>query len=95
MMCLKEYCPVCDGGEVGVLRCSGEARLVLMCEECDGVWLSYQDFVLGNFAVVDESEGLVIEGTKSSLRFPGARWATKDEVSEGGWGLVAVIEVER
>lgn len=78
-----------------MLRCNGERRLVLQCEECDSVWLSYQDFKLGNFAVVDESERSVIEGTRSSIRFPGARWATKDEVREGGWGLVAVIVVER
>jgi hypothetical protein len=39
MLIVRVGCPICINGLIGIRRCSDGKSLVLMCDECESVWL--------------------------------------------------------
>jgi hypothetical protein len=69
------------------------ATIVLACDECDAVYTTPSNVKLEQ-AVCPQSPDFIIPGLSCSLRFPEARFATKDEIESKGWGelIVGVCE---
>src|SRR5581483_9602336 len=73
-------CPVCKGGAVGFRKCSDCSTLVLVCDECDAVWLR-PDGITPETAVFPSSPEFRIEALDCSIGTgSGSRWATLEEI---------------
>jgi hypothetical protein len=84
MLYLEGVCPSCEGGSLGVWRCSDGTTLVLMCDECYAVWLEPTDLTIeaARFPGVHTFE---IPGLPLKLGGGAAGWATRDQVERAGW----------
>ena len=80
MFHLSVGCPVCKGGAVGFRKCSDGRTLVLVCDECDAVWLR-PEAITAETAVFPSSPDFRIEGLGCSIATAsGSRWATLEEI---------------
>jgi hypothetical protein len=76
------FCPVCEQGALGIRVCSGLGHGVVLCDECDAMWLSLD---LTRPAVFLSAAGLTCLHCGGSLDEPPAHWATWDELERLGW----------
>ena len=85
MLFIKDSCPVCRTGTLGLRRCADGQSFVVMCDECETVWKSPAlmstanalDAVSATFEVVEL--GVAIAGGS-------AAWAGPQEIFAKGWG---------
>ncbi len=81
----QDFCPF-EGsyGQIGFLLCSDQQTIVLMCDECNQIWLS-PDAVDVEHALFVEPPAFLVPGFDYSIQSPLARWATRSEVISYGW----------
>ncbi len=80
MFYASSECPVCKGGTVGFRKCSDGKTVVLVCDECDAVWL-LPDVISAESAVFLSSPEFRIESLGCSIATAaGSRWATLDDI---------------
>lgn len=84
MLFIDHVCPICGGGSIGFRRCGGITKLVLMCDECDAVWLEPTETSAAS-ALFPEGPDFRVPGCTFTVGGTGARWATWDEVAAAGW----------
>jgi hypothetical protein len=84
MFYVKGTCPLCDAGNVGFRRCSDGQTIVLMCDECDTVWLDPERRTAED-AVYAQSFSFEVPGLRVSIGGGRAGWATRAEVESAGW----------
>ena len=84
MFYVKGVCTYCEAGQVGFRRCSDGVTIVLMCDECDFVWLHPQSLDLKD-AVFPDMNTSKVPGTNHSVGGGAAGWATRAEVERAGW----------
>ena len=77
-------CPTCgEYGLMGIRICDGEGHhAVLMCDECESIWLSLD--ITGKPHDLDLSEYLCPYGDGTLAR-PEGHWASKEEIQQAGW----------
>ena len=77
-------CPFCKGGTVGFRLCSDGTTIVLMCDECDAVWLR-ADAVSLESPIFPSSPDYRVEGSGCSVATVyGSRWAKYEELLSSG-----------
>jgi len=84
MFYVKELCAYCQAGAVGFRRCSDQVTIVLMCDECDFVWLRPDRTTLAD-ALFPSMETSQVPGTPYAVGGEGAGWATLAEIEQAGW----------
>jgi hypothetical protein len=77
-------CPVCGAGTRGFRLCSDKKTIVVMCDECDSVWLDPSHVTASKVIHPDSATGL-ISSLKCGIGM-GSRWATREEIERAGWG---------
>jgi hypothetical protein len=84
MLYIAKRCSVCETGNIGFRRCSDEKALVLMCDECDALWLS-PTTVGPEHALYARPPDFKVPGMGCAIAGGQAGWASRDEVSRQGW----------
>jgi hypothetical protein len=94
MLVAQNHCPF-DGpyGQICFRLCANGESIVLMCNECDAVWLEPEHFEIDYF-LSPQPPDFLVPGTNCSVGGPKSRWASKDEVSKKGWSSFIVGETE-
>ena len=88
MLYLEGVCSACGCGQVEFWRCSDGVAIVLLCDECNGVWLDVAPRTREN--ALSPTRTLPIPGTSYLVGGGAAGEATRDEVERAGWlGYVA------
>lgn len=85
MFHVKGICPICDAGGLGFRRCSDGETIVLMCDECDSVWLDPRNTDAKKALRSEDSEGGVVTGLKCGVGGKLSGWATQEEIRTAGW----------
>jgi hypothetical protein len=78
-------CPVCEQGTLGLRVCAGQGDLVVLCDECDAVWL-YPD--CAGEAIYPEQPTLPCPQCGESLLEASSHWADEQEIQRAGWSAV-------
>lgn len=83
-MLLNVYhnCPICLDGQVGFRKCQNDPTLILMCDECDSVWLDPEE-INSETVIYPASPDFLIPELKCSTI--NSRWATDAEIENMGW----------
>lgn len=84
MLCIQPGCPLCMTGAVGFRRCAPDAGIVLMCDECNAVWLSPEG-ISTESALYPQGPDFVVPTLNCSIRRPLSDWADRDDVARVGW----------
>jgi Zn-finger nucleic acid-binding protein len=84
MLYVEGNCPSCDAGLLGFRRCDDGKTLVLMCDECDAVWLDPADQTI-EAVRYPGVHSFKIPGLPYKLGGGAAGWATRAEVERAGW----------
>jgi hypothetical protein len=84
MLYVTETCPVCTAGNIGFRRCSDGVTIVLMCDECDSVWLDPARRSSAD-ALAPATFSFEVPGTACAVGRGQAGWATRAEVERAGW----------
>lgn len=85
MFHINELCPICHAGAIGFRMCSNGTTVIMMCDECNAVWLR-PDSVLSELAIFPKSPAYIVEEYQCSIdSVAGARWASKDEIMAAGF----------
>jgi hypothetical protein len=82
MFSINLLCPICNHGSIGFRKCKDGHTLVMVCDECDSVWLGPTK-VSAKEAIYTIAPEFIVPGTDCSLI--DSRWAEKDEIIEAGW----------
>src|ERR1700730_292949 len=94
MFHISTFCPFDStasfpAGVVGFWRCSDGTTLVLMCDECNAVWLDPTS-VTSESALFPSSPDFIVDSLGISLRAPKTGWAEREEITTAGWeGFIA------
>ena len=84
MFRLRGYCPICGTGSVGFRRCSRSEAVVLMCDECESIWLDPEEIDRDHVHYVS-APGFAVEALQDcSVKAPESRWATESEIAQQG-----------
>jgi hypothetical protein len=75
-------CPVCEQGNLGIRICSGLQHGIVLCDECDAMWL---DADLSRPPFFLNAPRLPCLHCGASLVNSPAHWATWDEILRLGW----------
>lgn len=75
-------CPACEQGTLGLRICSSQQDLVILCDECDALWLSPDTSTPPLFP--DQPE-LPCPACEGNLMDPPAHWASLGELFQRGW----------
>ena len=84
MFYIENLCPACHSGAIGFLRCNDGISVVLMCNECDAVWVN-PNLVTIESAIFPSGPDFVVDAIGCSIAGDFARWAVKEEVERFGW----------
>lgn len=84
MFYLAGICPICGAGVLGFRLCSDGATIVVMCDECDAIWLDARQLDRA-LAMSTEPPEFQVPGLSCSISSPRARWAKKPELEAAGW----------
>jgi hypothetical protein len=80
MFYVSTPCPACGEGLLGFQMCSDGKTIVLVCDECDAVYLR-PDAITRETALFPSWPDFLIEGLGCSIATAaGARWATLEEI---------------
>jgi hypothetical protein len=88
---IQKICPICNTGSIGFRRCSDGATIVLMCDECDSLWIIPNDILPGTVLYAQPPD-YVVPGLACSISGGKAGWATIDEITDAGWSEAVVGE---
>jgi hypothetical protein len=89
MFYINNACLICHYGQIGFRLCSDHKNVVLMCDECDTVWLDPKK-VDTEHALYPSPPEFIIPILRCSIKSPEARWATRQEIARQGWeGYIA------
>jgi len=77
-------CPYESNGRVGVWRCADQKKFVLLCDECQALWLQ-PDRIAVSEAILPTSAQFILPDSNTSVFGDGAGWATEEEISKIGW----------
>jgi hypothetical protein len=93
---VQELCPVCRNGAIGFRRCSDGTTIVLMCEECEALWLDPARRGR-NEVMFPESPGFEVPGMTCSIGDDDgvAGWATREQIARLGWEGYIASEMPR
>jgi hypothetical protein len=83
MLFVRDICSFCEQGQVGFTMCADHETLVLVCDECYAVWIDPRETSV-ECALFPNVHDFTVPELNCSLA--GARWATKEEIEEKGWG---------
>ena len=75
------FCPVCEGGAVGIRVCESGKHAVLLCDECDALWTKPD---LKEDAAFPDQPHLPCPHCGASLWKKPAHWANREEVDAFG-----------
>ena len=81
---MQSPCPICSAGLRGFRLCSDGVSVVLMCDECDAVWLDPAR-VDASEVVYPEPPEFLVEGRECSIAAPPGQWATRTQIDAAGW----------
>jgi hypothetical protein len=84
MYYVENPCPICHAGAVGFRRCSDGIAIVLMCTECDAVWLG-PVVIASESAIFPTAPDYLVEGLSCSTGAGRAGWADLPEIERKGW----------
>lgn len=84
MYYVDQYCPICQTGTVCFRICSDNKHIVLMCDECDSIWLD-PNIIEATNVVYPVAPNFTIPGLTCSVKSPQSRWATKQEIAKQKW----------
>jgi hypothetical protein len=84
MLYVEDNCASCNAGLLGFRRCGDGKTLVVMCDECDAVWLDPTDLTIeaARFPGIDSGE---IPDLPFNIGGGAAGWVTRAEVERAGW----------
>jgi hypothetical protein len=89
MYYIKDNCPVCRTGVIGIRRCADGHNIVLMCDECETVWASPMQVSTAT-ALEAVPPSFDVQELAVAIAGGAAAWATHAEVTGIGWdGYVA------
>jgi hypothetical protein len=82
---VQDSCPF-EGpyGQIGFLLCSDHQTIVLMCDECNRIWL-HPERLEADHALFAEPPDFLVPDFECSIRAPLSRWATRAEIELYGW----------
>lgn len=75
-------CSVCEQGNLGIRICSKEADALILCDECDALWLSTD---LTDLPLFLEQPNLPCPCCPGNLTDSSAHWASFREIYKKGW----------
>ncbi|WP_298869096.1 hypothetical protein [uncultured Gimesia sp.] len=75
-------CPFCEQGNLGVRICSKIEHTVILCDECDALWLSPE---ITEKPVFLEEPNLPCPNCLGNLTDAPARWSSLGEIFMRGW----------
>ena len=84
MFYIKNSCPVCRTGTLGVRRCADGQSLIVMCDECETVWKSPAEISTSN-ALDAVPPNFDVPDLGVSIAGGSAEWAGHDEICAKGW----------
>lgn len=84
MYYLENNCVVCGDGILGFLRCSDGKTIVIMCEECNSVWLSPNE-VARESPIYPEAPDFILPESCVSIIGGDSGWASHDEIKSAGF----------
>jgi hypothetical protein len=84
MYYLEENCVVCGDGILGFLRCSDGKKIVIMCEECNSVWLTPGE-VSHEDPIYTEAPDYLLPDSNISISGNDSGWASLDEIKSAGF----------
>lgn len=84
MLCLSTNCPICGTGNLGFRTCDDHRTIVIMCDECDAVWLDPAQ-TDASLALYPSKPPFIVPGTSVSIAQPKAHWSSRDEIVAAGW----------
>jgi hypothetical protein len=88
MYYLEENCSVCGEGILGFLRCSDGKKVVVMCEECNSVWLAPNE-VEAQSPIYPEAPEFLLPDSRTSISGGDSGWASLEEIESAGMGNYA------
>jgi len=78
-------CPLnCGDGYVGFWRCGDGKRIILMCDECDALWLEPDDKSTKP-PIAATPPDYLLAGTTISISGEKSGWASREEIEKAGW----------
>lgn len=86
MFRIEKNCPFCRYGTIVFGKCSDNKTIVLICEECESIWLDPQKVGIEYMLDAPPPGYYVATLECCSIALPPARWATEEEILERGWG---------
>lgn len=84
MFYIETRCPICKDGVIGFRGCTPGIQIVLMCDECDAVWLD-PNTISSAIALSLQGPDFSVPGWNCTIRSPLARWATREEIIQVHW----------
>ena len=94
MFYVEGTCPSCLAGQIGVFRCSDDTTLLLMCDECNELWLDPADRRLEVSRAAD-TRTFAVPGLLCKVGGGASGWATREEIERAGWQGYIVGEYHR
>tara|TARA_R110002095_G_scaffold210856_1_gene198393 strand:+ start:515 stop:787 length:273 start_codon:yes stop_codon:yes gene_type:complete len=82
-------CPFCEQGSLGIRICSKAGDVVLLCDECDALWLSTR---LTEKPLFPREPDLPCPCCPGNLTESPSHWADLGEIYQRGW--VAAVKGE-
>jgi hypothetical protein len=77
-------CPICSNGAIGFRKCSDGRTIVLMCDECNAVWLR-PDAIKQEAAIYPSAPDYIVSAVGCSIASPNASWAELHDIKAAGW----------
>lgn len=84
MFHVESYCPICGAGSIGFWRCADTRTLVLMCDECDSLWLNPEK-INARDVIYASAPGFIIPNLECRLNGDYSGWASREEIEARGW----------
>lgn len=79
---IKKDCPVCFQGQIGFRKCANAHTLILMCDECDSIWISPLEIEVSKAIYLSDPDYYIPQVNCSLMD---SRWATYSEIDKVGW----------
>ena len=89
---VESVCTSCERGRVSFAVAQNGETIVLMCDECDAVWL-HPNRVRSEAPTFVEGSEHLLPGTSIKLG-SNTRWARQEEVLTAGWASFIAGEAE-
>ena len=76
------FCRLCGTGPLGLRRCGSCGKVVVLCDECDAIWMSSD---LSAKPYLAQGEELPCPECRGSLLRSPSRWATLADIEASSW----------